>query len=302
MQILRLLMKVNTKGDERQRGTRAEPPAGRRTTPRRRGRREILGLGTAAGVSALAAALLPLGSAEAGHGPGGGENALHLGETNDATLLPATRIESRAPRDGLDGAFTVVSDDPESGDPADAAIFAFSANSRGIRGESVNRQGVLGVSTNFAGVGALSRTTYGVIGNGQVKAGVLGYVPHGPFPTTPDGTGVHGAGPVLGVLGTSDGGTAVRAQSPNGTALQVIGPAHFSTAGLATIPQNAESVVVTPGIDIAEDSKVLVTLQSDPGGKAAIQHVDRDPVNDTFTIKLTKPAPVACAVAWFVIS
>ena len=132
--------------------------------------------------------------------------------------------------------------------------------------------------------------------------GVLGYVPHGPFPTTPDGTGVHGAGPAVGVLGTSNGGTAVRAQAPNGTALQVIGRAYFSTAGIATIPQNAESVVVTPGIDLAEDSKVLATLQSEPGGDAVIRLVVRDVAHDTFTVQLTEPTPIGCSVAWFVIS
>ena len=201
-----------------------------------------------------------------------------------------------------EGALTVVSDDPVSGEPVDAAIFASSTNSLGVLAESVNLHGVLAISTNAPGIGVLSRTRHAVIANGTVKAGVLGYVPHGPFPFTPDGTGVHGHGPVLGVLGTSADGIAVSAQSANGVALDVQGAALFSTAGLATIAKGDASVVVTPGVAITEDSKVLATLQSDPGGNTAVHRVERDPVTDTVTVHLNSPAAKECEVAWFVIS
>ena len=80
------------------------------------------------------------------------------------------------------------------------------------------------------------------------------------------------------------------------------GAALFSTAGLATIAKGDASVVVTPGVDITEDSKVLATLQSDPGGNTAVHRVERDPVTDTVTVHLTNPAAKECEVAWFVIS
>ena len=185
---------------------------------RRHSRRQVLGLGAMAAAGAAGAVLLRGGTAEAGHGTPNDLNALHLGETNDATTLPATRIESRAPKTDVRGALTVVSDDPVSGEPVDAAIFASTTNSLGVLAESVNVHGLLAISTNAPGIGVLSRTRHSVIANGTVKAGVLGYVPHGPFPFTPDGTGVHGHGPVIGVLGTSarPDGIAVSARSANG--------------------------------------------------------------------------------------
>ncbi len=155
-------------------------------------------------------------------------------------------------------------------------------------------------STDGPGVGAGSTTNHGIIGStlsgleeGKGKAGVIGYVRNAGFPTTPDGTGVHGAGPGVGVLATGRQG---------GTALEADGPVRFSTAGLDTIAKNAASVLVTPGVDITENSKVLATLQSDPGGSTLIQRVDRDPGAGTFTVHLSTPAPKACEVAWFVIS
>ena len=108
----------------------------------------------------------------------------------------------------------------------------------------------------------------------------------------------------IGVHGMTDEapGVAVRAEASAGaTALDVVGPAAFSSSGLTTIPKDAVSVVVAPGFDITEESKVLATLQSDPG-KATIQHVERDSATDTFTIRLTDKAKNECAVAWFVIS
>lgn len=61
-------------------------------------------------------------------------------------------------------------------------------------------------------------------------------------------------------------------------------------------------MLVTPDVDITENSKVLATLQSDPEGRAVILRVDRDTVAGTFTVHLSSTAPKECQVAWFVIS
>ena len=61
-------------------------------------------------------------------------------------------------------------------------------------------------------------------------------------------------------------------------------------------------MVVDPDVDVTPTSKVLATLQSDPGGSAVILRVDRDPDTNTFTVLLSADATQDCEVAWFVIS
>jgi hypothetical protein len=125
-----------------------------------------------------------------------------------------------------------------------------------------------------------------------------------------DGTGIHGEGGLLGVLGTgqtgvfgsSPGGIGVAASSATGVALDVHGPARFSSSGLATIRAGTRSRTVAPGLDITSRSRVLATLQTTAGGSTTVRRVARDVVRNRITIYLTGKAIANCQVAWFVIS
>jgi hypothetical protein len=121
-----------------------------------------------------------------------------------------------------------------------------------------------------------------------------------------DNQGVWGISPLgAGVQGTTDVGTAVKAQAlqlNEGTALEAIGPVKFSTSGLATIAAGTERVTVNPGVPLSSDSKVLAMLQEDTGNRSTVERVGRDPSSDTFQIVLTRPSKRAVQVGWFLIS
>jgi len=108
----------------------------------------------------------------------------------------------------------------------------------------------------------------------------------------------------LGVVASATTGTAVQAAAAStGWALRTTGGrVGFSTSGLATIAAGKSSVTVSPGFDIGPTSKVLATLQGDPGGSTVVRYLSNDIVNDRFTIHLSANAVAATPVAWFVIS
>jgi hypothetical protein len=76
----------------------------------------------------------------------------------------------------------------------------------------------------------------------------------------------------------------------------------FSTAGIATIPKGADRVTVESGIQLTSASKMLCTLQSNPGGGTSLQRVAKHATTDLFTIVLTADATATTKVAWFVIA
>jgi hypothetical protein len=56
----------------------------------------------------------------------------------------------------------------------------------------------------------------------------------------------------------------------------------FSTAGLADVAASTDRVTVNPGVPISPQSKVLAMLQGNSGNKAMVEHVEVNPVADTF--------------------
>ena len=211
-----------------------------------------------------------------------------------------------------------------------------------VVGNSTSYFGVQGVSTSSIGVDGQSDTWYGVRGVSGTQTGVYGYseapdeaatvghnngestgvlgfsgIPWTTLPAAPAKTGVYGYahqdGAARGVWGRSAAGQGVRGQATSGTggyftattgvALQTSGRVRFGgAAGLATIASGSASKVVTPGVPIAADSKVLATMQTSAGGTRTIHRVVRDPAAGHFTIYLTAAATQDCTVAWFVIS
>jgi len=137
--------------------------------------------------------------------------------------------------------------------------------------------------------------------------------------TAADGYGLRGTGSYIGVdaiggqiglLADSEGiavqaetlaGTAVKAMAgaPTAWALDVSGPVKFTTAGRARVAAKQIKVVVS-GLALKPTSMVLATLQ----GHVAGLRVDGVVINaaaGTATIWLSKAAPSAVDVGWFVI-
>jgi hypothetical protein len=129
----------------------------------------------------------------------------------------------------------------------------------------------------------------GVIGGGEVK-GVAGH--------SSTGIGVHG---------TTEVGTGVKAEvifdiPEDIAAFEAVGPVRFSTSGLAAVPSSTDRVTVNPGVLVGTQSKVLATLQGNPGNKAMVEHVELNPDADTFQIVLSRAPTRPIQVAWFLIS
>jgi hypothetical protein len=147
--------------------------------------------------------------------------------------------------------------DPGSTTLGIAAVIGFDPTSApgntGVSGESFNGIGVSGIASVNGAPGGIGVTgqTYGDGGYGT-------------------GGSDASAGGGYGVLATTNNGVALNAyvsQEGNGSgwALQVGGPAQFSTGGTAVIPSGKSSVTVNvPGVTPA--SFVVATLQGTPAG------------------------------------
>jgi hypothetical protein len=182
---------------------------------------------------------------------------------------------------------TALHAESSAGNAIFALSFSTSQPAAYIKSEA-SRAGVFGFSGNFSDAPPTPRTKTGLHGYAAQDANARGVV----------GQTTLGQG----VRGEATTGTGGYFRSTSGTALQTAGPVKFSSAGLATIPSGSRSVTVTPGMDITALSKVLATLQSNPGGTTAIQRVARNTTANTFTIWLTASATANTTVAWFVIS
>ncbi|MEX0990765.1 MAG: hypothetical protein WD004_00640 [Actinomycetota bacterium] len=75
-----------------------------------------------------------------------------------------------------------------------------------------------------------------------------------------------------------------------------------STSGAGVIGSGCQHATVRAGVSLSEDALVLCTLQSHPGGKAAIQHVEVDATDDTFTVFLTGEVSGDTKFAWSLVS
>lgn len=112
--------------------------------------------------------------------------------------------------------------------------------------------------------------------------------------------GVAGHSTNIGVIGTSQAGTGVLAESLNGTALKVTGKSEFSRSGAVSIPARASKVVIS-GVDLTSSSLVLATIQQNASGRWVRAAVP-DVAAGSFTILLNKAATRDTLVAWFVVN
>lgn len=216
-------------------------------------------------------------------------------------------------------------------DQASDAIVGVAKSGSGISGHSIDGNGVSGLSTSMfgAGVSGTSDDGIGVVGSSgsdhlpgvygsSVHAsGVVGLAGAGVLGTAPAKTGVYGiAGSGTsgdrGVYGAASTGRGVEGETATGVggyfsatgagaALQVAGRVRFSTCGVATVPAGSRSKLVHPGVALSGTSRVLATLQGDPGNAATVQRVAVNATADTFTITLTGKPARSVAVAWFII-
>lgn len=203
----------------------------------------------------------------------------------------------------------------------------------GVFGSSNGGDGILGTHDKFSygvGVHGVSGNGPGVVGDSKSSHGVIGFSSapgyfalfglhqstnsgYGVWGEAIVGTGVHGAGTVNGVEGTSQkvgvkgtsttaAGTGVIAENTavGGTALSVKGKASFSRSGVLTLGSSAVSVQKT-AVSLTSSSYVLATIQTNTPGvfvRAAVSDV----AGSKITIFFNTPAPVGTKVAWFVVN
>lgn len=192
-----------------------------------------------------------------------------------------------------------------------------------VNGYGVYGQGGIGVKgwSNEAGKPALVGHSYAGV------TGVLGHSGSSSLPTPPDKTGVYGRATQdsgsrgvhgystsgRGVYGQATGGTGVYGYASTGrggyftagatgTALEVNGRLKVSgAAGLETLTAGNSSLVVTPGVDIVSSSKILVTIEGNPGAGVTLHRVAKSTSADTFTVYLTGAASSDVKVGYLVI-
>ena len=212
---------------------------------------------------------------------------------------------------------------------AGTGVYGTSSSSNGVLGESSSGFGVYGSSSSSYGVLGDSNSSYGVCGGSFAtdqpamvaqsfgnSTGLLGYSGSINPPAAPAKTGVYGYAvqdaSSRGVTGRTTAGRGVNglatsgigvyaAAGTSGTAFHAQGRVSFSTAGLATIGAGTASAVVSPGLDLTSSSKILCTLEGNPGPGVTIHRVVKNTADDYFTIYLTAAAANNVKVAWFLI-
>jgi hypothetical protein len=114
--------------------------------------------------------------------------------------------------------------------------------------------------------------------------------------------GLHGIGDETGVVGASSGsGIGVLAHGGEGPALQVLGRAEFSRAGVATIAAGSATAFVTTAGPLAPTTLVLAVLQDDRPGRWVASAAGYPPTT-SLRITLNEPVDVATRVGWFVVN
>lgn len=272
-------------------------------------RRGLLTGGVVAAAGAIAAMVTP-GSADAADG-----DPLTLGADNSATA--GTHLHADVD-DGnqvlfienthsteADPALHVVTSAPNScAIMGEGTSIALDGNARGVgvRGKSDgdSGQGRIGVEGVLGRSVSPSEPCAAVLGRVKVNGdeataasdrgvGVMGF--SGVEPSAgPDGTGVRGVGSEIGV----------RAESAQGSALDVRGKASFSRSGVARIHRGRRVVKVT-GHGLGGDSTILATPQSYPGYNCYITHTQRIS-SWSFLVCLNRKAPRNIDVAWFIVN
>lgn len=203
----------------------------------------------------------------------------------------------------------------DDGDPVLVGATTTGTLSTTVESTVVDSDVLVGLATGSGSAGVAGRSTgttgetAGVVGEAMSATGLH----HGVLGRTSStsGRGVSGraladTGTAIGVIGVADSpqgiGVAAVGAGGDGVAFQALGRVVFSTSGIATIAKGSKKVIVNPGIPITTSSRILCTLQSNPGGATTVQRVIRNATADVFTIVLTAPATAASRVAWFVIS
>jgi hypothetical protein len=207
-----------------------------------------------------------------------------------------------------------------AGSGSGQAIIGWSASNIGIHGRSTSYLGVYGQSDSNSGVYGSSESTSGVRGWSRSTVGVYGISGSG-YPTSIGlRVGVYGWGPATtglvpsygvigksasalgtGVLGSCDAGVGVSAASKTGFALYAAGRVQFKTSGTGSIAAGSASEIVTPGVPIADGTRILVTLHGDAGGSTVLKRVSRNTAAGTFKVILTAASANPCAFSWFLI-
>jgi len=181
--------------------------------------------------------------------------------------------------------------------------------SAGVSGQSTLGSGVFASSNAtdsaalFAHSAGNSTAVFGYSGDDQpampVKVGVYGHATQDAAARGVLGTSTSGQG----VRGEATSGSGVMAVATSGYALRSSGRVRFEkSAGIATIPAGANSILVAPGINLTATSAVLATLQDSAGGTTTVHRVRVYTTTDEFRIYLTANATAAVKVAWFVLS
>jgi hypothetical protein len=294
-----------------------------------RSRRAVLGAALGGLTAVLARFALPESVARAAAGDElivgrfneGGSSTTRLAGTS---MAPVLRITQRAAN--LDGSLSPRAIDAQATGNAIAgyfrsdsmAVYATADHGTAVRVRAPNGYGVSASSNTGIAIhtssnlytGLYARGGYaGVEATSQDGTGVMARVQNSQHPAVEGkgygaGTGLYGHAPSgRGVHGVSASGTAGLFQATGGgMALAVEGPVRFMSAGVATIASATASVLVTPGVDLTDATKVLVTLQGDAGGSTVFQRVAIDPAANTFTVYLTAESLRDVPVSWFVIS
>ena len=152
-------------------------------------------------------------------------------------------------------------------------------------------------NTGVYGYAAMDAAAAGVVGKTTLGRGVAGIATLG---TGAMGSATSG----IGTRGYAANGTALFASTSNpklGIALRTVGRVRFDkSVGVSTVPANASSVTVTPGIDLSTTSAVVATLQGPPTGAALVKSVAVNVTTNKFTIYFTAPVGAGRKVAWHV--
>jgi hypothetical protein len=158
------------------------------------------------------------------------------------------------------------------------AINAISESAMGLDGQSTSGQGVHGTSSTSAGVAGVSDSGNGVHGQSTSSRGVYGQSTSGP--------GVEASGAV--------GLKAEATDATSGYALETVqGRVRFAgISGIATIPAGDTNVVVNPGVEIDNQTFVLISPSENlhenalwytkqGGNQEILIHINSSRSNDT---------------------
>jgi hypothetical protein len=170
------------------------------------------------------------------------------------------------------------------------AIEAISAGGQGISGYGYY-SGISGAANDGTGVSG-SGGRNGVAGDG----GEVGVVGRGAGAREHDSyeAGVVGIGPVGVVALAGPSETAA-----TGIALMTVGRISLGTSGQAAIPAGATSVTVTPDVDVAPDSFVLLTPGANIGNRTL--WFTTNPTTDRFAIHMSSSRTTATNVSWLLL-